>query len=164
MADTPLSDGSEQMLREQITEAMKDAMRAREPETLSTVRMILAGIKDKDIAARPAGNAGGIGDPEILSLLQTMVKQRRESVALYAQGNRADLVAKEQAEIAVIERFLPQQMGAAETDAAIVATIAESGAASIKDMGKVMAALKAKYSGQMDFSTVGPAVKAKLGG
>jgi uncharacterized protein YqeY len=152
------------MLREQITEAMKDAMRAREPETLSTVRMILAGIKDKDIAARPAGNAGGIGDPEILSLLQTMVKQRRESVALYAQGNRADLVAKEQAEIAVIERFLPQQMGAAETDAAIVAAIAESGAASIKDMGKVMAALKAKYSGQMDFSTVGPAVKAKLGG
>jgi len=152
------------MLRAQITEAMKDAMRAREPETLSTVRMILAGIKDKDIAARPAGNAGGIGDPEILSLLQTMVKQRRESVALYRQGNRADLVAKEEAEIAVIERFLPQQMGAAETDAAIVAAIAESGAASIKDMGKVMAALKAKYSGQMDFSTVGPAVKAKLGG
>jgi uncharacterized protein YqeY len=152
------------MLREQITEAMKDAMRAREPETLSTVRMILAGIKDKDIAARPSGNAGGIGDPEILSLLQTMVKQRRESVALYRQGNRDDLVAKEEGEIAVIERFLPQQMDAAETDAAIAAAIAESGAASIKDMGKVMAALKAKYSGQMDFSTVGPAVKAKLGG
>ena len=152
------------MLREQITEAMKDAMRAREPETLSTVRMILAGIKDKDIAARPAGNAGGIGDPEILSLLQTMVKQRRESVVLYKQGNRADLVAKEEGEIAVIERFLPKQMEAAETDAAIAAAIAESGAASIKDMGKVMAALKAKYSGQMDFSTVGPAVKAKLGG
>ncbi len=152
------------MLREQITEAMKDAMRAREPETLSTVRMILAGIKDKDIAARPAGNATGIGDPEILSLLQSMVKQRRESVALYKQGNRADLVAKEEGEIAVIERFLPKQMDAAETDAAIVAAIAESGAASIKDMGKVMAALKAKYSGQMDFSAVGPAVKAKLGG
>jgi uncharacterized protein YqeY len=152
------------MLREQITEAMKDAMRAREPETLSTVRMILAGIKDKDIAARPAGNAGGIGDPEILSLLQSMVKQRRESVVLYKQGNRADLVAKEEGEIAVIERFLPKQMDAAETDAAIAAAIAESGAASIKDMGKVMAALKAKYSGQMDFSAVGPAVKAKLGG
>jgi uncharacterized protein len=152
------------MLREQITEAMKDAMRAREAETLSTVRMILAGIKDKDIAARPAGNATGIGDPEILSLLQAMVKQRRESVALYAQGGRDDLVAKEQAEITVIERFLPAQMDAAATDAAIVAAIAESGAASIKDMGKVMAALKAKYSGQMDFSTVGPAVKAKLGG
>jgi uncharacterized protein YqeY len=152
------------MLREQITEAMKDAMRAREAETLSTVRMILAGIKDKDIAARPAGNASGIGDPEILSLLQSMVKQRRESVALYAQGGRDDLVAKEQAEIAVIERFLPTQMDAAATDAAITAAIAEAGAASIKDMGKVMAALKAKYSGQMDFSTVGPAVKAKLGG
>jgi uncharacterized protein YqeY len=152
------------MLREQITEAMKDAMRAREPDTLSTVRMILAGIKDKDIAARPAGNATGIGDPEILSLLQTMVKQRRESVVLYRQGNRADLVAKEEGEIAVIGRFLPKQMDAAETDAAIAAAIAESGAASIKDMGKVMAALKAKYSGQMDFSAVGPAVKAKLGG
>jgi uncharacterized protein YqeY len=152
------------MLREQITEAMKDAMRAREAETLSTVRMILAGIKDKDIAARPAGNATGIGDPEILSLLQAMVKQRRESVTLYAQGGREDLVTKEQAEIAVIERFLPAQMDAAATDAAITAAIAESGAASIKDMGKVMAALKAKYSGQMDFSTVGPAVKAKLGG
>jgi uncharacterized protein YqeY len=152
------------MLREQITEAMKDAMRAREPDTLSTVRMILAGIKDKDIAARPGGNASGIGDPEILSLLQSMVKQRRESVALYRQGNRADLVAKEEGEIAVIERFLPRQMDAAETDAAIVAAIAESGATSIKDMGKVMAALKGKYSGQMDFSAVGPAVKAKLGG
>jgi uncharacterized protein YqeY len=152
------------MLREQITEAMKDAMRAREPDTLSTVRMILAGIKDKDIAARPGGNATGIGDPEILSLLQSMVKQRRESVVLYAQGNRADLVAKEEGEIAVIERFLPKQMDAAETDAAIVAAIAEAGAASIKDMGKVMAALKGKYSGQMDFSAVGPAVKAKLGG
>jgi uncharacterized protein len=152
------------MLREQITEAMKDAMRAREPDTLSTVRMILAGIKDKDIAARPGGNATGIGDPEILSLLQSMVKQRRESVVLYAQGNRADLVAKEEGEIAVIERFLPQQMDAAATDAAIAVAIAESGAASIKDMGKVMAALKGKYSGQMDFSAVGPAVKAKLGG
>ena len=152
------------MLREQIIEAMKDAMRAREPDRLSTVRMILAGIKDKDIAARPGGNATGIGDPEILSLLQSMVKQRRESVVLYRQGNRADLVAKEEGEIAVIERFLPKQMDAAETDAAIVAAIAESGAASIKDMGKVMAALKGRYSGQMDFSAVGPAVKAKLGG
>jgi len=152
------------MLREQITEAMKEAMRARDTETVSTVRMILAGIKDKDIAARPGGNTSGIGDPEILSLLQSMVKQRRESVALYTQGNRADLVAKEQGEISVIERFLPKQMDAAETDAAIAGAIAEAGASSIKDMGKVMAALKAKYSGQMDFSAVGPAVKAKLGG
>jgi uncharacterized protein YqeY len=152
------------MLREQITEAVKDAMRNREAETVSTLRMILAGIKDKDIAARPSGNANGIGDPEVLALLQSMVKQRRESINLYRQGNRADLVAKEEGEIAVIERFLPKQMDAAETDAAITAAIAEAGASSIKDMGKVMAALKAKYTGQMDFSAVGPAVKAKLGG
>jgi hypothetical protein len=93
-----------------------------------------------------------------------MVKQRRESIILYRQGNRADLVAKEEGEIAIIERFLPKQMDTAEADAAISAAIAESGASSIKDMGKVMAALKSKYSGQMDFSAVGPAVKAKLGG
>ena len=152
------------MLREQITEAVKDAMRSREAETVSTLRMVLAGIKDKDIAARPSGNANGIGDPEILSLLQSMVKQRRESIILYRQGNRADLVAKEEGEIAIIERFLPKQMDTAEADAAISAAIAESGASSIKDMGKVMAALKSKYSGQMDFSAVGPAFKAKLGG
>ena len=150
------------MLREQITEAMKDAMRARDTETVSTVRMILAGIKDKDIAARPGGNTGGIGDPEILSLLQSMVKQRRESVALYTQGNRADLVAKEQGEIAVIERFLPKQMDAAETDAAIAGAIAEAGATSIKDMGKVMAALKAKHAASLDMAKAGPLVKAKL--
>src|SRR3984957_13543205 len=122
------------MLREQITEAMKDAMRARETDTLSTVRMILAGIKDKDIAARPGGKSDGIGDPEILSLLQAMVKQRRESVTLYAQGTGADLFATEEGETAVIERFLPKQMDAAEPDVAITAAIAESGAASIKDM------------------------------
>jgi uncharacterized protein YqeY len=152
------------MLRERITEAVKDAMRSRDTDSVSTLRMVLAGIKDKDIAARPSGNAGGIGDPEILSLLQSMVKQRRESIVLYRQGNRADLVAKEEGEITVIERFMPQQMDAAEVDAAIAGAIAEAGAASIKDMGKVMAALKAKYSGQMDFSAVGPVVKAKLGG
>jgi uncharacterized protein YqeY len=152
------------MLREQLTDAVKTAMLARQSETVSTLRMIQAGIKDKDIAARPSGNSTGIGDPEILSLLQSMVKQRRESIVLYRQGNRADLVAKEEGEIAVIERFLPVPMDASATDAAIVAAIAEIGAGSIKDMGKVMAALKAKYSGQMDFGAVGPAVKAKLGG
>jgi uncharacterized protein YqeY len=152
------------MLREQLNEAMKGAMRARDTETLSTIRMALAAIKDKDIAARPSGNATGIGDPEVLSLLQSMVKQRRESIALYKQGGRADLVAKEEAEVTVLEGFLPQQMDAAETDAAIVAAIAETGAASIKDMGKVMGVLKSRHAGQMDFSTVGPLVKAKLGG
>jgi uncharacterized protein YqeY len=152
------------MLREQLNEAMKGAMRARDAETLSTIRMALAAIKDKDIAARPSGNATGISDAEVLSLLQSMVKQRRESIALYKQGGRADLVAKEEAEVTVLEGFLPQQMDAAETDAAIVAAIAETGAASIKDMGKVMGVLKSRHAGQMDFSTVGPLVKAKLGG
>jgi uncharacterized protein YqeY len=152
------------MLREQVTEALKDAMRAGDKDSVSTLRMILAGIKDKDIAARPSGKTDGIGDPEILSLLQSMVKQRRESVALYRQGGRQDLVDKEEGEIAVIERFLPKQMTPAEVDAAIAAIIAETGAASIKDMGRVMSALKTKYSGQMDFSAAGPAVKAKLGG
>ncbi len=152
------------MLREQLTEAVKTAMLARQPETVSTLRMIQAGIKDKDIAARPSGNSSGIGDPEILSLLRSMVKQRRESIALYRQGNRADLVAKEEGEIAVIERFLPAAMDDSAMEAAIAAAIAETGAVAIKDMGKVMAALKAKYSGQMDFAAVGPMVKAKLGG
>jgi uncharacterized protein YqeY len=152
------------MLREQIIGAVKTAMLAREAETVSTLRMIQAGIKDRDIAARPSGNAAGISDADILALLQSMVKQRRESIALYRQGNRADLVAKEESEIAVIERFLPKQMDAAETDAAIAAAIAESGAVSIRDMGKVIGILKGKYAGQLDFSAVGPAVKAKLGG
>jgi uncharacterized protein YqeY len=152
------------MLREQIIGAVKTAMLAREAETVSTLRMIQAGIKDRDIAARPSGNAAGISDADILALLQSMVKQRRESIALYRQGNRADLVAKEESEIAVIERFLPKQMDAAQTDAAIAAAIAESGAVSIRDMGKVIGILKGKYAGQLDFSAVGPAVKAKLGG
>jgi uncharacterized protein YqeY len=152
------------MLREQVTEAVKAAMRAREAETVSTLRMILAGIKDKDIAARPSGNAGGIGDPEILSLMQSMVKQRRESIALYRQGGREDLVAKEEGEIAVIERFLPAPMDQAAVDAAIAAAIAETGAASIRDMGKVMGILKNKFAGRMDFGAAGPLVKARLGG
>jgi uncharacterized protein YqeY len=152
------------MLREQVTEALKAAMRERNAETVSTIRMILAGIKDKDIAARPSGNTSGIGDPEILSLLQSMVKQRRESITLYRQGSREDLVAKEEGEIAVIERFLPAQMDSTAVDAAIAQAISETGAQAVKDMGKVMGILKSKYSGQMDFSTVGPLVKSKLGG
>ena len=152
------------MLRTKLNETMKDAMRAKDSATVSTVRMVLAAIKDKDIAARPGGNSEGIADADILSLLQSMIKQRRESITLYTQGNRADLVEKEEAEIATIEKFLPSQLDAAATDAAITAAIAETGAASVKDMGKVMAALKAKYAGQLDFASVGGAVKAKLGG
>ncbi len=152
------------MLREQLNDTLKEAMRAKEPETVSTLRMVLAAIKDKDIAARPSGNAGGIGDPEILSLLQGMIKQRRESITMYRQGGREDLAAKEEGEIAVIERYLPSQMDPAAVKAAIDAAIAEAGASSIKDMGKVMGVLKAKYAGQMDFGAAGPEVKAKLGG
>jgi uncharacterized protein YqeY len=140
------------MLRDTLNETLKDAMRAKDQATVSTLRMVLAAIKDKDIAARPSGNVGGISDGEVLSLLQSMIKQRRESIVLYKQGNRADLVEKEEGEIATIERFLPQQMSAADV------------AASIKDMGKVMAILKAKYAGQVDMGALGGQVKAKLGG
>jgi uncharacterized protein YqeY len=152
------------MLRATLNDAMKTALRDKDSATLSTVRLILAALKDKDIAARPSGNADGISDGEIAAMLQNMIKQRRDSIALYEQGNRPELVAKEQAEIAVIERFLPKQMSAAEVDAAIDAAVAETGAASVRDMGKVMGVLKAKYAGQMDFGTAGAAVKAKLGG
>jgi uncharacterized protein YqeY len=150
------------MLREQVTDALKTAMRARDQETVSALRLILAAMKDKDIAARPSGNAAGIGDAEILVLMQGMVKQRRESATLYRQGGREDLAVKEEAEVAVIERFMPRPLDAAETEAAIAAAITEAGAVSIKDMGKVMAILKARYSGQMDFSAAGPAVKALI--
>ena len=151
------------MLRQQFNDALKAAMLSKDAPTLSCLRMILAALKDKDIAARPKGQADGIGNDEILALLQTMVKQRRESITLYQQGNRQDLADKEQAEIAVIEKFLPAQMDDAEATAAIAAIVAELGAASIKDMGKVMAALKERFTGRMDFAQAGAKVKAALG-
>ena len=152
------------MLREQLNDTLKTAMREKDAGTVSTLRMVLAAIKDKDIAARPSGNADGIADGDILSLLQGMIKQRRESITMYRQGNREDLAAKEEGEIQVIERYLPSQMDEAAVKAAIDAAIAETGASSIKDMGRVMGVLKAKYAGQMDFGAAGPEVKAKLGG
>jgi len=152
------------MLREQLSDALKSAMRERDAATVSAVRLILAGLKDKDIAARPSGNAQGISDPEILAMLQGMVKQRRESIALYRQGAREELAAKEEGEIAVIERFLPKPLSQAEVEAAIGAAITATGAAGLKDMGKVMAELKTRHAGQLDFTAVGPAVKARLGG
>jgi uncharacterized protein len=152
------------MLRATLTEAMKTALREKDSATLSTVRLILAALKDKDIAARPSGNADGISDGDIAAMMQNMIKQRRDSITLYEQGNRPELAAKEQAEIAVIERFLPTQMDAAAVDAAIAAAVAESGAASVRDMGKVMAVLKTKFAGQMDFAAASAQVKAKLGG
>ncbi|MCX8500483.1 MAG: GatB/YqeY domain-containing protein [Alphaproteobacteria bacterium] len=151
------------MLREQITETYKQAMHSRDPLAVSAVRLIMAALKDKDINARPRG-IDQIPDSEILSMLQAMVKQRRESITLYQQGNRADLVAKEQSEIAMIEKFLPQQMDAAALAAAVEQTVTRVGATAIKDMGKVMNQLKVDYAGQMDFAAAGLLVKQRLGG
>lgn len=151
------------MLRNELNDALKTAMKAKDERTTSTLRMVLAGVKDKDIAARPKG-VTAITDDEIRQLMQNMVRQRRDSIAMYEKGGRQDLVDKENAEIAVIERFLPKQMSPAEIEAAVKATIAETGAASLKDMGKVMGVLKQKYAGQMDMSQVGPLVKAQFGG
>lgn len=150
-------------LREQITAAMKEAMKAHETKRLGTLRLVLAAIKDKDIAGRTEDSRDGIPDEEILALLAKMVKSREDSIAMYKQGNRQDLVDAESAEIAVIQEFMPKQMDAAETEAAIAAAISETGATQMKDMGKVMAALKAKFSGRMDFAKASAAVKAKLG-
>ena len=150
-------------LRDQFTDQLKAAMRAGDAPRVSTLRMINAKLKDTDIAARPKG-VSQVPDDEILGMLRGMVKSRRESVTLYKQGNRPELAAKEEAEIAVIESFLPQQMDDAATDAAVAAAIAETGAGSMKDMGKVMGALKAKHGGGIDMAKVGPIVRAKLGG
>jgi uncharacterized protein len=152
------------MLREKLNGALKDAMRAGDAPARDTVRLILAKLKEVDIAARTEANREGVGDDKILSMLQGMIKQRNESIQLYEKGNRTDLADKEKGEIAVIERFLPQQMGEAEVDAAVKDAIASSGAKSIKDMGGVMAALKAKYAGQMDFAKASAVVKKTLAG
>lgn len=148
-------------LRTRFTEALKEAMRASDSARTSTIRMILAKLKDTDIAARPSG-VEKVPDEQIVQMLRGMVKSRRESVALYRQGNRPDLVAKEEAEIAVIESFLPPEMDDAALDAAIAAAIAETGATAMKDMGKVMAALKAKHGAALDLAKAGPKVKAAL--
>ena len=149
-------------LRDQFTDQLKTSMKAGTAARTSTLRMIMAKLKDIDIAARPKG-IDKVPDDEVLAMLRGMVKSRRESVELYKQGNRQDLVDKEEAEIAVIESFLPQQMDEASTAAAVDAAIAETGAASIKDMGKVMAALRAKHAATLDMAKAGPLVKAKLG-
>jgi uncharacterized protein YqeY len=151
------------MLREAFTERLKTAMRARDARTVSTVRLILAALKDRDIAARGTGNHEGIAESEIPRLLQSMVKQRRESAALYHQGNRPELAQQEEEEIAVIESFLPQQMGGEEIAAAVKAAIAETGAAGIKDMGKVMGVLRDRHPGVIDMARAGAVVKQQLG-
>ena len=152
------------MLRDKLNDALKDAMRARDMAAVGAIRLILAKLKEVDIAARTEANREGVADDRILSMLQGMIKQRNESVALYEKGNRADLADKEKAEIAIIERFLPKQMDDAAVDAAVREAIAAAGAKSVKDMGGVMAALKGKYAGQMDFGKASAAVKKVLSG
>jgi uncharacterized protein YqeY len=148
-------------LRTRFTAALKTAMLAKDAATTSTVRMIIAKLKDVDIAARPSG-VERVPDDQVISMLRGMVKSRREAVDLYRQGGRSELAEKEEAEIAVIESFLPQQMDEAAIAAAVDAAIAEAGATSVKDMGKVMAALK-KHGAALDMSKANPLVKAKLG-
>jgi len=152
------------MLRDNLNEALKEAMRARDMTTVGAVRLILAKLKEVDIANRTEASREGVADDRILSMLQGMIKQRHESVALYEKGNRPELAEKEKAEIAVIERFLPRQMDEAAVSAAVAEAIAAAGAKSVKDMGGVMAALKAKYAGQMDFAKASAAVKKALAG
>lgn len=150
-------------MRSGFTEAMKDAMRAGDKPRLGAVRLIIAALKEKDIEARGAGR-GQASDEEILGVLQKMIKQRQESAEIYVKGGRPELAAAETAEIAVISSFLPKQMDEAEVKAAIAAAIASSGAASMKDMGKVIAELRGKYAGQMDFGKASGLVKAALSG
>jgi uncharacterized protein len=151
------------MLREAFTERLKEAMRARDSRTVSAVRLIIAGLKDRDIAARGTGNTAGIADAEILRLLQGMVKQRRESIEMYRQGSRPELAQQEEEEIAVIESFLPKQMSEEEVTAAARAAIAETGAAGVKDMGRVMGVLRERHAGVIDMARAGAAVKQLLG-
>jgi uncharacterized protein YqeY len=151
-------------LRARLNDSMKEAMKAKDAKRLSTVRLILAALKDKDIAARSETSRDLLGDDEILGLLGKMIKQREESAGVYRQGGRPELAENEEAEIAVIREFMPKQMDEAESRAAIAAVIAEVGATSIKDMGKVMGALKERYAGQMDFGKASAAIKDALSG
>lgn len=151
-------------LRDQVNTAVKEAMKAKDSPRLSTLRLINAAIKDRDIAARMEDNADGVGDDDIRAILSKMVKQRHESARAYEDGGRLELAEKERQEIGVIEGFLPRQLSPAEIDAAITAAIAETGATGLRDMGKVMGILKSKYTGRVDFGAVGPMVKDQLAG
>lgn len=149
-------------LREDITAAMKAAMKAKDSKRLGTLRLILAAIKDKDIASRTDGERTSVSEDDVLALLAKLVKSREDSIAMYEKGGRQDLVDAEKAEIEVIKEFMPKQMSAEEAAAAIDAAIAETGASAMKDMGKVMGALKAKYTGVMDFASASKTIKARL--
>ncbi len=151
------------MLRQKFTDSLKQAMKAKDELGVSTLRLIIARLKEQDIEARGRGKAEGIGDAEIQQMLQGMIKQRRDSIVLYEQGKRPELAAKEQGEIAIIERFLPKQLGETELEAAVKAVIAELGAQGMKDMGRVMAAVKERYAGQVDAGKASQTAKRLLG-
>jgi len=150
------------MIRKRLTEAQKEAMRAKEVKRLSTLRLVNAAIKDRDIAARTEANSDGVSDADIMGILAKMIKQRQDSSKIFEEAGRIELAEGERAEIKVIEEFLPKQLNEGEVAAAISAAVAEVGASSIRDMGKIMGVLKSKYTGQMDFGKVGAAVKAAL--
>jgi uncharacterized protein YqeY len=151
------------MLRDDLGASLKTALKSREERVVSTLRLILAALKDRDIAARTKGSDEGINDDEILAMLQTMIKQRRDSIALYEQGGRPDLAGREREEIEVIERFLPRQLGDDEIRALVNDAIAETGAGGLKDIGLVMGALRGAYAGRMDFAKASGIAKEILG-
>ena len=151
------------MLRQAFGDRLKEAMKARDSRTVSTVRLMIAGLKERDVAARGEGNPDGLSESEIQRMLQAMIKQRRESIALYRQGNRSDLVQQESEEIAVIESFLPRQLDEGEMEAAAKAAIDDTGAATVKDLGKVMAALRERHAGVIDLGLAGAIVRRLLG-
>ena len=151
------------LLRDRLQTALKEAMKAKEADRLSTLRLINAAIKDREIAVRGEAEASEVGEADILQIMGKMVKQRQESARAYEEGGRLELAEKELAEIVVIQEFLPRQMSGDEITTAIDTPVAETGATSIRDVGKVMAALKARYTGQMDFGAVGALVKGRLG-
>ena len=150
------------MLRTELNDALKDALRNQKQRSVATIRLILAALKDRDICARGKGNSDGIDESEILEMLQSMVKQRRESIAMYEQGGRCELAEREQEEIDIIKGFMPEQLGDEEISSAVAETIEELGASSLKDMGRVMASLKEKFTGRMDFGRASSVVKDNL--
>jgi uncharacterized protein YqeY len=152
------------MLRERLTATLKTSMKEKNQVAVSTLRLILTAVKDRDIAARSKGVDDGISDADILQVLQTMVRQRHDSIEMYKQGNRPELAAREAEEITVIEGFMPRQLGDAEIELAIASVIEDTGASSIKDMGKAMGALRERFAGQMDFGKASAMLKAKLSG
>ncbi|MBR5129942.1 MAG: GatB/YqeY domain-containing protein [Alphaproteobacteria bacterium] len=152
------------MIREELKKQLVEAMKSKDEKKTATIRLINAAIKQKDIEARPSGKTDGIDDASILSLMQSMIKQRRESIDMYTKGGREDLAVAEQTEIDIIQVFLPKQMSEEEVRSAIKEIIEQTGASSIKDMGKVMGALRGKYAGQMDFGSASNLIKEALAG